>query len=96
MTANQELFDFINKLTNSYVPLLGTPEQTVYSENLDKKIFHKIDLKILCKDVKNYDNLQDWLKSKNAPKYLLKNIIITIINLNPPENVKNQLLSILL
>jgi len=80
-----ELFEFINKL-----------EEPVVVLHSESKAFRTIDLKHLSKDVLDYTNLYGWIKSKNIPKFLLKNILITIIRTNPPENCKNELLGILL
>jgi hypothetical protein len=79
------LFEFINKL-----------EEPVVVLHSQSKAFRTIDLKHLSKDVLDYTNLYGWIKSKNIPKFLLKNILITIINTNPPDSCKNELLGILL
>jgi hypothetical protein len=80
-----QLFEFINKL-----------EEPVVVLHSQSKAFRTIDLKHLSKDLLDYTNLYGWIKSKNIPKFLLKNILITIINSNPPENCRNELLGILL
>lgn len=76
---------WINQLEN---PTISLFEKT--------KAFRTIDLKHLSKDILDYENLHGWIKNKNISKFLLKNILITIINTNPPENCRNELLGILL
>lgn len=85
MNNCQIIFDWVNELEQ---PLVLLHSQT--------KAFRTIDLKYLFKDVLDYTNLYGWIKSKNIPKFLLKNILITIINTNPPDSCKNELLGILL
>lgn len=79
------LLCWINQLES---PIISLFEKT--------KAFRTIDLKHLAKDILDFRDLHSWIKNKNIPKFLLKNILITIINNNPPENCKNELLGILL
>lgn len=85
MNNCQLLFYWIDKLEN--------PTVLLHSES---KAFRTIDLKYLSKDILNFNNLHSWIKNKNIPKFLFKNILITIINTNPPEDCRNELLGILL
>lgn len=62
----------------------------------DHPIYNSIDLRTLTQDVLGFSNLTDWINSKNMPDHLKKNIIIAILSTNPPENVKNELIAIML
>ena len=87
MNTIQEFINFIDGLDNPnielYEPKMHTP-------------FHSINLKTLTKDITNYNSLQVWLKNKNLTNYLQTNIIKSILKINPPENVRNELLSLML
>lgn len=85
MNNCQLLSGWINQLDN---PLVLLHEQS--------KAFRTIDLKHLSKDILDFKNLHSWIRNKNIPKFLLRNILITIINTNPPEDCRNELLGILL
>jgi|LakMenEpi03Aug12_release.lakeMendotaPanAssembly.Ray.scaffolds.fasta_scaffold349542_1 hypothetical protein len=89
MTAIQEFAEFINNLEKPVVelPLDFKKSNTTY---------HSIDLKIFTKDIENFDNITTWIKSKNIPDHLQRNIIKVLIGINPPQNVKNELISIVL
>ena len=89
MNTIQEFINFIDGLDNPNIELYETkmPPNTP---------FHSINLKTLTKDIINYNSLQVWLKNKNLPNYLQTNIIKSILKINPPENVRNELLSLML
>lgn len=82
MEVIQEFIEFIENLESSIVKLHGSGPA-----------FRSIDLKILTKNIKNYSSINDWMKSFNLTSHLKKNIITTILNNNPPESVKNELLA---
>jgi hypothetical protein len=94
MTPIQEFINFIESLDSTIVeyPEIQKPA------NLDSWLVpnYKIDLKTLTKHIINYNSLQSWLQSKNLTDHLQKNIIKAILNTNPPESVRNELLSIML
>jgi len=81
---NIEFFDFINNLDNSVVNLTDNP------------VFRTIDLKVLTKDVKEFDNITDWVNNKNMPNHLKKTVLTVLLNINLPENVRNELLALML
>jgi hypothetical protein len=72
----------------------GFPPRRNYNTQQNK--FHSIDLKKLIKDIHNYSDFLDWWQSRNMPKHLNKVLVKTILNLNPPESVKNALIFIML
>lgn len=82
METIKEFIEFIESLEFSTVKLHGSGPA-----------FRSIDLKTLTKNVKNYSSINDWMKSLNLTNHLKKNIITTILNNNPPESVKNELLA---
>lgn len=84
MSNCQLLSSWINQLDNPIVLLEKS------------KAFRTIDLRHLSKDILDFESLRSWLNNKNIPKFLLRNILITIINTNPPEDCRNELLGILL
>ena len=89
MNTIQEFIDFIDGLDN--------PNIELYEPKLPPKTpFGSINLKTLTKDIINYNSLQVWLKNKNIPNYLQANIIKSILKMNPPESVRNELLSLML
>lgn len=57
---------------------------------------HTIDLKTLTKDTRLHHDFREWWKSKNMPKHLNNTIIKTILNTNPPENIRTALLFMML
>jgi len=81
MNTIQEFINFIDGLNNP---------------NIELYELGSIDLKILTKDIINYNSLQSWLKNKSLTDHLQKNIIKAILNINPPESVRNELLSLML
>jgi hypothetical protein len=81
---NIEFFEFINNLDNSVVTLTDNP------------FFRTIDLKVLTKDVKEFDNITDWVNNKNMPNHLKKTVLKVLLNINLPENVRNELLALML
>lgn len=82
MEVIQEFVDFIENLESSLVKLHGSGP-----------VFRSIDLRILTKNIKNHYSIHDWIQNLNLPNHLKKNIILTILENNPPENVKNEFLA---
>lgn len=86
MTTIQEFILFIESL----------PNPTVQLHSFGKAVYHTIDLLTLAKDIGNFQDFREWWKSKNMPKHLNNTIALTIIGLNPPENIKNAMLFLML
>lgn len=82
--TTQELYDFVLSLKESKVKFGDHP------------IYNMIDLRTLTHDILGYSNMKNWIDSKNMPDHLKKNIILAILSTNPPENVKNELIAIVL
>jgi hypothetical protein len=98
MNTIQEFINFIEGLDDPNIELY---EQGHIARSIQPKIppntpFHSINLKILTKDIINYNSLQSWLKNKSLTDHLQNNIIKAILKINPPESVRNELLSIML
>jgi hypothetical protein len=55
-----------------------------------------INLKTLTKDIEKYESIEKWILSKNLTDRLKKIIISTILDLNLPENVKNEFISLMI
>jgi len=72
------------------------PDPTVQLHNFGKAVYHTIDLRTLAKDIGNFGDFMEWWKSKNMPKHLNNTIALTILGLNPPENIKNAMLFLML
>ena len=85
------LLCWINQLENPTISLFEK-SKGLYDVINYVRFVRTIDLKHLSKDILDYENLHGWIKNKNISKFLLKNILITIINTNPPENCRNELL----
>ena len=86
MTTIQEFTAFIDSLS----------DPTVQLHNFGNATYHTIDLPTLTKDIGNFQDFRDWWKSKNMPKHLNNTIALTIIGLEPPENIKNAMLFLML
>jgi hypothetical protein len=88
MTTVEQLYHFINSLENPKVKFGDHP------------LYDSIDLRTLTSDLIRFDNLEDWLKSKNMPIYLKENVIKAVIkailSTNPPEEVRNELVCLML
>lgn len=90
MTTIHEFILFIESLPDPTVQLHNFGKATC------KATYHTINLRGLAKDIGNFQDLREWWKSKNMPKHLNNTIALTIIGLNPPENVKNAMLFLML
>ena len=84
MKTVEELRNFVDSLENSKIKFGDHP------------LFDLIDLRTLTNDLLRFDNLEDWLKSKNMPNHLKENVIKAILSTNPPESIKNELISFML
>lgn len=58
--------------------------------------FHSIDLAVLTKDILKYSDVREWWNGKNMTDYLRKNVAMTILSNNPPDEVKNIILLLML
>ena len=86
MTTIQEFILFIESL----------PEPTVQLHNFGKSVYHTIDLRTLTKDIGNFHDFMEWWKSKNMTKHFNNTIALTILGLDPPEDIKNAMLFLML
>jgi hypothetical protein len=86
MTSIHEFAAFIDSL----------PDPTVQLHNFGKANYHTINLKSLTKDIENFQDLREWWKSKNMPKHINNTIALTILGLEPPEDIKNAMLFLML
>lgn len=78
MTTSADLAEFIKSLPNQIVPL-------------DNPAFKSIDLNILVKDAGDEPLHLWWEKKKMTPR-LSKIIAMTLLSLDPPEEIKNAIL----
>jgi hypothetical protein len=83
MTSPQEFLDFISSLPSPRVPLHGNPGRT-------------IDLQTLARDLPDHDSLLSWWKGKNMPPHLSNTVAKTILELNPPEDVRAAMLFLMM
>lgn len=86
MVTAQEFIAFIDSL----------PDPCVQLYNFGKATYHTINLKGLAKDIENFSDFRDWWKSKNMPPHLNNKIALTILELNPPENIRHTMLFLML
>jgi hypothetical protein len=82
MNTAQELNEFINNLEN---PIVKFDWITGYDT---------IDLKILVKDIHKFNSVQEWINSLELTNTMLRHIIKVLMQTNPPEIIKNELLLI--
>lgn len=55
-------------------------------------LYDAIDLRTLTVNLSSFENIHDWIKNKNMPEHLKKNVIKAILSTNPPEEVKFELM----
>ena len=84
-STNQELKEFVNSLEAKVVKFGNHPCGVI-----------SIDLIVLTQDICRFKTIKEWIDSKNLPKHFKKTILITLLEINPPENVKNELISLCL
>lgn len=85
-SIQQQFISFVEGLEDPAIPLLQE----------GSKIYRTINLKVFIKNINQWESFHDWWKSKNMTPYLNKNVIKSIINVNPPDSVKNVLISMTL
>lgn len=84
MTTTEQFLIFIKNLKSPVIRLIPYENK------------RSINLETLCKDITNFSNLHEWVDSKNLTPFLKKNILLTLLSTNPPENIKNELLLLLI
>lgn len=85
MNNNQLLKEFVDNMKSPNIKFVDSP------------IFnYSINLKTLCKDLENFSNIESWLNNKKAPQHLRNNLIKALLSINPPENVRNELITLFL
>ena len=94
--AIQDFVQFINSMENAVVKLEEGVDQVMELKNWKNRQFHTINLKVLIKDIENYPTFLDWWKSRNLTKHLNNVLVKTILNQNPPDSVKHNLIFIML
>lgn len=67
-----------------------------FINNLEPEIPKFGNVRILTYGICNYPSLEDWISKKFFTEYVQKEIILTFIKLNPPDNIKNQLISLVI
>lgn len=96
---DQAIVDFIEFVNNLDKPVVKLEVRIVRENQLKKwpqEPFHTINLKMFIKDINNYQKFVDWWASKNMTPHLRNIIVKTILNINPPESVRNTLLLMML
>lgn len=86
MTTPQEFLEWIRTLPSTRVPL----------HNPEGKPLHSIDLQTLAKDLPEHPDLFSWWKGKNMPKHLNNTVAQTILDLDPPENIRAAMLFLMM
>lgn len=84
MTTAEQFLIFIKNLESPVIRLIPYENK------------RSINLETLCKDITNFSNLHEWVDSKNLTPFLKENILLTLLSTNPPENIKNELLLLLI
>ena len=94
MTTVIELYHFVNSLEDTKVKFGDRPRlgSCLWDQIYYYPLYNSIDLRTLTSDLIRFDNLEDWLKSKNMPIHLKENVIKAILSTNPPEEVRNELI----
>lgn len=86
MITPREFMDFVEGLKNPVVQM----------HKDDNPTLRTINLMTLTKDLLQYDDFRRWWKSKNMPPHLNNAIANTILDLNPPDNIKSAMLFMML
>jgi hypothetical protein len=55
-------------------------------------LYDSINLSTLCADCIRFNNITDWLKGKNVPAHLRKDIVLALLGTEPPDEVRAELL----
>lgn len=57
---------------------------------------HTINLMTLTKDILQHEDFRRWWKGKNMPPHLNNTIARTILDLDPPENIRAAMMFMIL
>lgn len=87
MITPAEFMDFVQGLENPTVQI---------HQDHSKAVFRTINLLTLTKDLLQYDDFRKWWKSKNMPPHLNNLIAQTILDQNPPEDIRAAMLFMML
>lgn len=86
MTTPDEFIRFIN----------GLPDPVVQLHDHGKARYRTIDLRTLTKDLPGHESLLAWWRGKNMPPHLSNTVAQTILELNPPENIRAAMLFLMM
>lgn len=86
MTTPQEFLLWIRSLPSARVPL----------HNPEGKPLHSIDLHTLAKDLPGHHSLLDWWRGKNMPRHLNNTVAMTILEQDPPEDIRAAMLFLMM
>jgi len=83
MISTKEFVKFVENLENSVIQI---------DHNLSKATYRSINLKILVKDIEEYETFPEWWNAKGLSNDLAK----VLIKAGPAENIKCALLFVML
>lgn len=86
MATPQEFLDWLRSLPSGVVQL----------HDFGKARYRTIDLNTLAKDLPEHPDLLSWWKGKNMPKHLNDTVAKTILEQNPPPNVRAAMLFLMM
>jgi hypothetical protein len=82
----RELLDWVETLHDTTVPV----------HNFGEVTYHTIDLHILIKDLPEHPDIPTWWRGKRMTPHLSKTVALTILELNPPPNIRATMLFLMM
>lgn len=86
MATPDEFIDWIGNLPN---PVVQLHDQV-------KAIYGTIDLRILTKNLTEHPDVLSWWKGKNMPRHLNNIVAQTILDLDPPDDIRAAMLFLMM
>lgn len=83
MATPDEFIDWLRSLPDTRVELHDSPGAV-------------IDLMGLAKDLPGKECLHAWWKGKHMSPHLNRNVALTVLSLNPPENIRAAMLLLMM
>jgi hypothetical protein len=74
----------------------GLPDPVVQLHDFGKATYRTIDLRTLAKDLHQHPDVLSWWKGKNMPRHLNNTAAQTILDLNPPENIRAAMIFLMM
>ena len=82
---------------DEFIEWIGSlPDPVVYLYDFGKATYRTIDLQILTKDLPEHPDILSWWKGKNMPRHLGKTVAQTILDLDPPDDIRAAMLFLMM